>query len=321
MVLEISKSILWLGPRTGQRPGTTVPHLNTVARLKHIYTSADPEHRAIWVVLDYSGIPCFSVDVVKELCQTQRLVAQQLRSEFESDPDSRTLFQVAASDHPGTFSLGGDLAYFLDCIQRGDRAALMDYARSCVDAQVNTARHYELPVTTLSVVEGECLGGGFECALSSSVLIADETSRFAFPELTFGMFPGMGALALLLRKVAPAVARRVILDQAVYTAAELHELGIVDIVTSAGKARDAARTYMRENIKRHAGLHGLQVAMDHALPINGEEFTAVVDEWVDTAFRLSESNRRLMDYLARGQQRRHSERVEDRVNLLRRPFA
>jgi DSF synthase len=228
---------------------------------------------------------------------------------------------VVASDHPGTFSLGGDLAYFLNCIDRDDRTSLEDYAHTCIDAQIATARHYGLPVTTLSVIEGECLGGGFECALASSVLIADETSRFAFPELTFGMFPGMGALALLLRKVSPAVARRLILEQAVYTAAELHELGVVDIVARPGQARDAARTYMRENIKRHAGLHGLQVAIDHALPINSEEFTAVVEEWVDTAFRLSDSNRRLMDYLARGQQRRHPERVEDNVNVLRQPFA
>lgn len=288
--------------------------------LKHLYTSADPEHRAVWVTLNYAGVPCFGVDVVREIRQAQRLVAQQLRGECADADADRTLYQVVASDQPGTFSLGGDLRYFLECIDRGDRDALGDYARTCVDVQLDTARHYDLPVTTLSVVEGECLGGGFECALASSVLIADESSRFAFPELTFGMFPGMGALALLLRKVSPAVARRLILEQAVYTAAELHELGVVDIVAKPGDARSVARTYMRDNIKRHAGLRGLQVAIDHALPVRTAEFTAVVEEWVETAFHLTSSNRRLMDYLARGQQRRHPARAGDRANTLQQPI-
>ncbi len=294
---------------------------HTEVKLNHLYTRSDPLHRAIWVVLDYAGTPCFGVEVVREIRQAQRVIAQQLRSEYKDDRDNRTLYHVVASDHPGTFSLGGDLSYFLDCINRGDREALSDYAHTCIDGQIDTALHYGLPVTTLSVVEGECLGGGFESALASSVLIADESSRFAFPELTFGMFPGMGSLALLLRKVSPGVARRLIVEQTVYTAAELHELGVVDILARPGEARGTARAYMRENIKYHAGLRGLQVAIDYALPVNREEFTAVVEEWVETAFRLSHSNRRLMNYLARGQQRRHPGRVEDRLNVRPQPFA
>lgn len=268
---------------------------------KHLYVSDQISPRAWWVILRYAGIPCFSLDVVLEIRRAQRTVEQQLRSAYEAGLADRPLFQVVASDTPGTFSLGGDLTYFLDCIEREDRNALLRYAHLCCEVQINTARHYGLPITTLSVVEGECLGGGFECALASSVLIADTNARFVFPELTFGMFPGMGALALLLRKVSPAVARQIIFDQAVYTAEELHTLGIVDEVTPPGEAREAAIAYMQENTKRQAGLHGFQVAVDYALPVRSDEFTAVVDEWVETAFRLSPSNRRLMAYLSRGQ--------------------
>src|SRR5689334_25152852 len=38
-------------------------------------------------------------------------------------------------------------------------------------------------VTTVSLVQGECLGGGFEAALSSDVIIAERNSRFGFPEI------------------------------------------------------------------------------------------------------------------------------------------
>ncbi|MGD8842413.1 MAG: hypothetical protein PVJ83_02970, partial [Gammaproteobacteria bacterium] len=109
--------------------------------------------------------------------------------------------------------------------------------------------------------------------------------------------------------------------QTVYSAAELHELGVVDMVTRPGEARDVARAFMRDNVKRHAGLRGLQVAIDYALPINNEEFTAVAEEWVETAFRLAPSNRRLMEYLSRGQLRRQAARVVETVSGGPRPLA
>jgi DSF synthase len=306
----------------------TVQHRNreveghqTTVKFNHLYTAIDREHRAMWVVFDYAAAPCFGVDVLRDMRRAQRLLGQRLRGESEEDREDRLLYQVVASDYPGTFSLGGDLDYFLGCLDRGDRDGLLEYARTCIGMQIDFARHFEAPVTTLSVVEGDCLGGGFECALASSMLIADEASRFAFPELSFGMFPGMGALALLLRKVSPAVARRLITGQTVYSAAELHELGVVDMVTRPGEARDVARAFMRDNVKRHAGLRGLQVAIDYALPINNEEFTAVAEEWVETAFRLAPSNRRLMEYLSRGQLRRQAARVVETASGGPRPLA
>ena len=50
-------------------------------------------------------------------------------------------------------------------------------------------------------MQGECLGGGFEAALSSDLIIAERRSRFGFPEILFNLFPGMGAYSFLDRKV------------------------------------------------------------------------------------------------------------------------
>lgn len=275
--------------------------MHCVKQLANITLSQDEAHRALWVVFSYGSPPCFNRAVLNDVHQAQRYIEKQVRNSYMSNAPGRPLFQVIASDNPGTFSLGGDLQYFLHCIANNDRAALLDYARTCIAMQLSTATHYCVPVATIAIVEGECLGGGFECALASEHLIADSSAKFGFPELSFGMFPGMGALALLLRKIAPGQARRMLTEQKIYTAKEMHELGVVDQVVSPGNARQAAKRYMLEQIPRQNGLFGIQKAMDLALPIDATEFEAVVEEWVKTAFKLQPTNCRLMSHLARAQ--------------------
>jgi DSF synthase len=53
--------------------------------------------------------------------------------------------------------------------------------------------HLDRDVTTIALVQGDALGGGFETALSSNVLIAERSAKLGFPEILFNLFPGMGA--------------------------------------------------------------------------------------------------------------------------------
>jgi cyclohexa-1,5-dienecarbonyl-CoA hydratase len=52
------------------------------------------------------------------------------------------------------------------------------------------------PVPTLAQVSGFCLGGGFELALACSLLFADDSARFAVPEIQLGVFPPVAAVLL-----------------------------------------------------------------------------------------------------------------------------
>ena len=214
------------------------------------------------------------------------------------------LFQVLASTDARTFSLGGDLTYFIELIERGDRESLLAYARSCIDIQFASVTHYEVPFTTIALVQGEALGGGFEAALSNNVLIAEESARFGFPEINFGMFPGMGAISLLTRKIAPALARRLIMDRRVHTAEELYDIGVIDELAPDGEGRSAVLNYMQRHTAIAPGLHGFQAAVERVMPINYQELSDIVEHWVDTSLQLSEKNRRLMAYFARAQANR-----------------
>jgi len=273
-------------------------------RLRHVQVTYDDNSRAIWVEFKYQNRPCFSRGLLDDLATVQRSVKQIAHTGYRLGQSNRVLFQILASTDKRVFNLGGDLAYFIRLIGAGNREALRQYARTCIEIQYATITHYKIPFTTIAMVEGTALGGGFEAALSSNILIAETRARFGFPEASFGLFPGMGALSLLLRKINPAIARRILMDHRVYTAAELYELGVVDFLAQDGQGRKMAIDYMRRNISRVHGLHGFQSAVDRILPVTFEELSDIIELWVDAALQLSEKNRRLMAYFARAQTKR-----------------
>ena len=273
-------------------------------RLRHLQVTYDNNSRAIWVEFKYQNRPCFSRGLLDDLTTVHRSIKQIANTGYRLGQSSRVLFQILASADKRVFNLGGDLTYFIKLIGAGNREGLRQYARTCIEVQYASVTHYGVPFTTMALVEGTALGGGFEAALSANILIAETRARFGFPEVSFGLFPGMGALSLLLRKINPALARRLIMDSRVYTAAELYEMGVVDILAQDGDGRKAATDYMRRNISKVHGLHGFQAAVDRILPITYEELSDIIDLWVDTALQLSEKNRRLMAYFARAQTKR-----------------
>lgn len=273
-------------------------------RLRHLQITHDENSRAVWVEFKYQNRPCFSRGLLDDLSTVQRFIKQIVRTGYRQGHSSRLLFQIIASSDKRVFNLGGDLAYFIRLIGAGNREGLRQYAKTCIDIQYTSVMHYGVPFTTVALVEGTALGGGFEAALSANILIAETRARFGFPEVSFGLFPGMGALSLLIRRINPAMARRLIMDHRVYTASELYDMGVVDILVQDGQGRKAAADYMRRNINKVHGLHGFQAAVDRVLPISYEELNDIVELWVDNALQLSEKNRRLMAYYSRAQTKR-----------------
>ncbi|MGH6629926.1 MAG: crotonase/enoyl-CoA hydratase family protein, partial [Burkholderiales bacterium] len=212
---------------------------------------------------------------------------------------------VAASHNPGVFSLGGDLALFLLLIRSRDRDALAHYARLCIDNIHSQVRHYECPaLTTVSLVQGDALGGGFEMALCSDVLIAEESAMLGLPEILFNLFPGMGAYSLLARRATPAIAEELILSGKILPAARLHEMGIVDVLAKDGEGESAVQSWIAKNARRRSGFQGVMRVRQQVNPVTREELDAVADTWVDCALRLEDRDLRMMSRVVRAQMER-----------------
>jgi DSF synthase len=264
----------------------------------------EPEHQMVWAKFNYSGRPCMSSELLDDVARCQKIIAQRAVGEYEQGAENRLMYQVLHSGMPGVFNLGGDLALFIDLIRDEDRTALFDYAKSCIDILYKTASSYDLPFTTIALVQGEALGGGFEAALSANVLIAERGARFGFPETVFGLFPGMGAFSFLARRLAPALAKRIIASGKVYTAEELYDMGVVDVLVPDGEGKAAVYEFIQHQRNRSAGFQGLDRIVDQFNPLSYKELMDVVTVWVDTAMQLSEKNIRLMQYLVRAQEKR-----------------
>lgn len=97
------------------------------------------------------------------------------------------------------------------------------------------------PLVVIGALHGFCFGGGFELALTCDVLVADKSTRFAFPELRLGIVPGFGGIPRLRRDLGNAVVRDLLLTGRSINATRAHQIGLVSQVVSRGEALGVAR--------------------------------------------------------------------------------
>jgi len=71
------------------------------------------------------------------------------------------------------------------------------------------------------------LGGGFEIALSSDIIVASKKAKFGFPEVTLGIIPGFGGTQNLPRAVGPYIAKELIFSGRIIDAQEAYNLRLV----------------------------------------------------------------------------------------------
>lgn len=94
----------------------------------------------------------------------------------------------------------------------------------------------DFPRPVIAAIEGFALGGGCELAMACDVRIAGASSRFGFPEVTLGIFPGAGGTWRLPRLVGIGRAKELVLTGRLFDAAEAEELGLVEHVVPEGEA-------------------------------------------------------------------------------------
>ena len=154
----------------------------------------DKSQGAIWSRWSPSPRPCFNPRLLADIRAYHDFLSGTGGKIEVGAEDHAINYVVMASDMPRVFSLGGDLDLFKMLIGRQDRAGLLYYGRACIDVLHRNYVSHELPATTISLVQGECLGGGFEAALSNDVIIAEKKLTLRLPRDTVQPLPGHGCL-------------------------------------------------------------------------------------------------------------------------------
>ena len=279
-----------------------VRYLNRVEPAQ-VATRFDPEFGVYWAHMRPRPRACFTVPLLRDLQSYISTITEREGEIFHQGIAHRIRYGVLASQTPRIFSLGGDLELFRAAIRRGDRDALVSYGTMCVDNLYPWHRNCDLDLTTIALVQGEALGGGFEAALSASVLVAEESARIGFPEILFNLFPGMGAYSFLARKIGRRAADRMITSGTIYSARELYDLGVIDVVTPDGTGEAAVFSYIRRHAKQGNGRRAFERAKNEYDPVTRDELMRVVHIWADAALRLEERDIRMMERLVRAQER------------------
>lgn len=254
----------------------------------------------LWSLTTPRGIPCFTSDLLHDMERGSQII----EGYFSDAEDSRPLRHfVIRSGATGVFNVGGDLGYFLRLIAAQDRARLIEYGRAAINvAYRNYTAHNLKGVGTVALLEGDALGGGLECALSCDIVIAEAHVKAGFPEVLFNMFPGMGGISFLSRRVGRRVVDEMTRSGRLYPAQELLELGVIDEVVPTGTGADAVLRLIGKRANQQQA-HTCLNAVDRLLrPITLHELNEVVRLWVDAALHLD----------ARGQQwmrRLHQQQV------------
>ncbi|WP_366655536.1 crotonase/enoyl-CoA hydratase family protein [Fodinicurvata sp. EGI_FJ10296] len=285
--------------------------LTPLLDLDEVRISYDRRARILWQFFRPTGRPSFTEGLLGDL----RRVKESVRRAFlepAAAADGPVRFMIAASDIDGVFNLGGNLPLFVDLIRRRDRTGLRRYAYACIDLIHDHANGLSLPIHNIALVQGDALGGGFESALSQETIIAERQARFGLPEVLFNMFPGMGAYTLLSRRINPNEAEKVILSGRVYSADEMHAMGLVDIVVDEGEGEAALYDYIARYERQASARRAVMSARRVARPVAKEELIAITEIWIDTAMGLDPADIRRMERLAAAQDRRHAARPGDR---------
>ena len=108
------------------------------------------------------------------------------------------------------------------------------------DLCANVLRRAETMIKpVIAAVNGLCLGGGLELAISCDIIIASDNARFGVPEAKIGLVPGF-AIVRLHQMVSRQKAKELIMTADPISAEEALRIGLVNNVTPHDKLMDEA---------------------------------------------------------------------------------
>jgi len=268
-----------------------------------VETRFDAEYGVYWAYMNPAPRPCFNLNLLQDLRTYVNSIVNGGGALVHQGQHHAIRYGVLASRNARIFSLGGDLALFREAIRTGNKAALLNYGEKCIENLYPWYCNCGVEMTTMSLVQGDALGGGFEAALSATVLVAEESARLGFPEILFNLFPGMGAYSFLARKIGRRGAERIITSGTIYSARDLYDLGVVDVITPDGTGEMAVYSYIKRHAKQGNGRRAFERARNEYDPVSRDELLRIVAIWADAALNLDERDLKMMERLVRAQQR------------------
>ena len=155
-----------------------------------------------------------------------RAMWRELRAVFQRIQADAALRCVLMRGEGGAFCAGGDIAEYPEF--RFDAQSLADFHEGDVWGGLSAMLECDVPM--VAQIEGACMGAGVEIASCCDIRVAGASARFGAPIARLG-FPMAPREAELVAAVAGmATAREMLLEAAVFDAAEMKSRGFLQRV-------------------------------------------------------------------------------------------
>ena len=185
----------------------------------------------VWFDLEGEKVNKFSSAVMLEF--------SRLIDGFATSSDVKRI--IFASKTPGIFIAGADVSEF-------GKAKNDDEARAYVRmGQEVFGRITRLPQTTVSAINGACLGGGCEMAISCDWRVMSDSPKavIGLPEVKLGIFPAWGGTTKLPRLIGLPAALDIVLNGKTLNGKRAKKTGLVDEVVEEGILLEVAKTFSK----------------------------------------------------------------------------
>lgn len=153
------------------------------------------------------------------------IVRQEIREairDVEEDKEVRVAIITGVGDK--AFISGADIAD----LKEMNSVGIEEHASTIGQQLYTDIENLRVPV--IARINGFCLGGGCELAMSCDIRVASENAKFGQPEINLGIFPGGGGTQRLPRLVGWGRAKELIYTGRIIDAAEAERIGLVDKV-------------------------------------------------------------------------------------------
>ena len=142
------------------------------------------------------------------------------------DGDVRVV--VLSGEGGKSFISGADISQFED--MRAAREAVKKY-ESVAEAALQGLAEFEKP--TIAAIQGFCIGGGLNVAISCDIRLATSRSTFSIPATRLGLGYRYSAMKNLTQLIGPGHAKDIFFTARRLDAAEALRIGLVNRVTEA----------------------------------------------------------------------------------------
>jgi 3-hydroxyacyl-CoA dehydrogenase/enoyl-CoA hydratase/3-hydroxybutyryl-CoA epimerase len=189
----------------------------------------DGDLAIIWFDLPGEKVNKFSSTVMQEF--------SGIVDQMEKATDIRKI--IIASAKPGIFIAGADVSEFTKATSQ---ELARDYTRF---GQQVLHRFSKLPQVRVAAINGACMGGGCELALSCDWRVISDSPKasIGLPEVKLGIFPAWGGATKLPRLIGLPAALDIILNGKTLDGRRAKKIGLVDEVVEGGILLDVARRF------------------------------------------------------------------------------